>query len=316
MTHQKGKLMARSKVPSDADLQVVLLKRIAEYRCKRIPVDALLLPFSKDVLGSDERQPELSLLTSGRVREHEWEQRSIDALREMYENEAWIDLEYLGDDHLGDALDIAPVVTLENQHRLAVTMTRRGQIFLEREYNPASRHARAPSTKPKKGSHIPYNGSIADLVSRKEQRSRKPEPKNETEAQERIAAAIAGRRGQHEFRQKLLRIYKNCLITGCNAEEVLEAAHIQAYSEAGTFHESNGLLLRADIHTLFDLKLITIDTSDMTVAIAEELKNTVYGEFNKRNLSFPEGTECIPDRKALHDHYQSAMRGLLTAFVL
>ena len=274
--------MTRSRLPSDADLQVALLKRIAEYRRKRIPVAVLLPPFIKDVLGSDERQPELSLLTSGGAREQEWEQRSIDALREMYENEAWIDLEYLGDEHFGDPLDIDLVVTLENQHRLAVTMTRRGQIFLERECNPESRHARAPSTKSKKGSQIPRNESIANIVRSKERGYRKP--KNQAEAQERIAASIAGRRGQQEFRQKLLRLYKKCLITGCDAEEVLEAAHIQAYSEAGTFEVSNGLLLRADIHTLFDLGLITIDTSDMTVITAEELKNTVYGEFNKRKL--------------------------------
>jgi hypothetical protein len=118
--------MTRSKVPSDANLQVALLKRIAEYGRKRVPVATLLLP-SKDVLGSDERQPALPLLSSDRVGEPEWEQRSINALRKMYENEAWIDLEYLGDEHLGSALDIDPVLTLENQHRFVVTMTRRGQ---------------------------------------------------------------------------------------------------------------------------------------------------------------------------------------------
>jgi len=234
--------MTRSKVPSDAALQVALLKRIAEYARKRIPIAALLRPFSKDILGSDERQPELSLLTSGRAQEQEWEQRRIDALREMHENEAWIYLEYLGEDHLGDALDIAPVVTLENQHRLAVTMTRRGEIFLQRACNPESRHARAASTKSKRGSQRPRNESIADMVRSKERGYRKP--KNQAEAQERIAASIAGRRGQQEFRQKLLCLYKRCLITGCDAEEVLEAAHIQAYREARTFEVRNGRELK------------------------------------------------------------------------
>src|SRR5262249_23297496 len=141
--HQGGKLMTRSKVPSDADLQVALLKRIAAYRCKRIPVATLLSP-AKDVLGSDDQDPALSLLTSDRVRESEWEQRSINALKEMYENEAWIDLEYLGDAHCGSTLAIDSVITLANQHRFVVTMTRRGQIFLKRGRNPKSRHGRAP----------------------------------------------------------------------------------------------------------------------------------------------------------------------------
>jgi hypothetical protein len=306
--------MARAKVPSDADLQVALLEKIAEDGRKRIPVAALLLPYIKEILGSDELQPERSLLTSGRAREQEWARRSINALRGMYENEAWIHLEYLGDDHPGDDLDIAPLITLENQHRLAVSMTRRGQIFLERECNPESRHARAPSIKSKKGSQIPRNESIANIVRSKERGYRKP--KNQAEAQERIAASIAGRRGQQEFRQKLLCLYKRCLITGCDAEEVLEAAHIQAYREAGTFDVRNGLLLRADIHTLFDLGLIAIDTADMTVITAEALKNTVYAEFNKKNLHFPKGSESVPDRKALHDHHQSAMRRQVQVFLL
>jgi len=45
----------------------------------------------------------------------------------------------------------------------------------------------------------------------------------------------------------------------------------------------------------------------MTVITDEALKNTVYAEFNKKNLHFPKGSESVPDRKALHDHHQSAM---------
>jgi hypothetical protein len=294
--------MARSKVPSDAALQVALLKRIAEYKSNRIPVPDLLRAFNKDIIGSNERQLEYSLPTSSHAREHESERRSIDALREMYENEAWVDLESLGDERLGDALATEPSITLENQHRFVVTITKRGQGFLETGRNPLSRHARTRSTMSKKGSQIPRNESIADIVSSKERRLRIP--KNEAAAREQIADSIAGRRGQQEFRQNLLQTYKRCLITGCDAEEVLEAAHIQPYSEAGTFELSNGLLLRADIHTLFDLGLITVDTADMTVITAESLKNTVYGELNKRKLCFHECREYSPDKKALQYHNQ------------
>ena len=95
-----------------------------------------------------------------------------------------------------------------------------------------------------------------------------------------------------------------------------EAAHIQAYSEAGTFDVSNGLLLRADIHTLFDLGSITIDIADMTVITAQELKHTVYADFDKKKLHFPKGSENVPDRKALHDHHQAAIQRQQQAFVL
>jgi predicted restriction endonuclease len=193
-------------------------------------------------------------------------------------------------------------------------MTRRGQKFLERGRNPESRHARTPLIKAKKGSQTPRTESIADMVRSKERGYRKP--KNHAEARERTAASIAGRRGQQEFRQKLLCLYKRCLITGCEAEEVLEAAHIQAYCEVGTFEVSNGLLLRADIHTLFDLGFITIDVADMTVITAEALKHTVHAEFDGKKLHFPNGSESVPDRKALHDHHQSAMQRQPQACVL
>jgi predicted restriction endonuclease len=153
------------------------------------------------------------------------------------------------------------------------------------------------------------------MVRRKERGYR--QPKNATEARERMAASIAGRRGQRAFRQQLLRTYKQCLVTGCDAEAVLEAAHIQAYREEGTFDASNGLLLRADIHTLFDLGFIAIHTADMTVIIAEALKNTVYGALDGRPLHLPRGTEHVPDREALDTHrIQSALQRQQKAFVL
>jgi len=45
----------------------------------------------------------------------------------------------------------------------------------------------------------------------------------------------------------------------------------------------------------------------MTAITAEELKHTVYAEFDKKKLHFPKGSESVPDRKALHDHHESAM---------
>src|SRR5262249_48430542 len=65
--------------------------------------------------------------------------------------------------------------------------------------------------------------------------------------------AIHDRRGDEEFRAKLLAAYGGrCAITGCDAEAALEAAYIVGDAETGEQDVSNGLLLRADIHTLFD----------------------------------------------------------------
>ena len=48
-----------------------------------------------------------------------------------------------------------------------------------------------------------------------------------------------------------------CAVTGCDVPDVLQAAHIFPYMGPETNHPSNGLL-RADIHTLFDLGLIEL----------------------------------------------------------
>lgn len=73
-------------------------------------------------------------------------------------------------------------------------------------------------------------------------------------------SAILKRVGQQKFKRLLLEKYNNkCVITGCDIKEVLEAAHIQPVKDNGNMCVSNGLLLRADIHTLFDLNLVNID---------------------------------------------------------
>lgn len=84
----------------------------------------------------------------------------------------------------------------------------------------------------------------------------------------RLARQIYVRRGQPKFRKKLLEKYKNkCAITECNIEALLEAAHIVPFAKCYGYPQkeydpSNGILLRADIHTLFDLNLIEIEYTD------------------------------------------------------
>ncbi|XIA63346.1 HNH endonuclease [Bradyrhizobium sp. TZ2] len=82
-------------------------------------------------------------------------------------------------------------------------------------------------------------------------------------------AEVVRRRGQAKFRKNLLDAYKTkCAITGCDAAEALEAAHIAPYRGDHTDHIQNGLLLRADVHSLFDLGLISINPKTMTVVVA------------------------------------------------
>jgi predicted restriction endonuclease len=76
-------------------------------------------------------------------------------------------------------------------------------------------------------------------------------PHDDQDARERTFAAIVRRRGQSRFRRSLLRAYTGqCAVTACDAQETLEAAHILPYRGQRTNHVTNGLLLRADLHSL------------------------------------------------------------------
>ncbi len=129
------------------------------------------------------------------------------------------------------------------------------------------------------------------------------DPNDLTDARKRTVANIVRRRGQPGFRRQLLKLYKSqCAISGCTVEEALEAAHIVPYSGEDTNHPANGLLLRSDLHTLFDLGLIAIDTEKMTVLLSSELTGTQYEKYSGVNLRLPEQAAFQPSVKALDEH--------------
>ena len=122
---------------------------------------------------------------------------------------------------------------------------------------------------------------------------------------ERVVATIVRRRGQDKFRATLIETYGGrCVITGDDVVDALEAAHIIPYKGAKSHHPGNGLLLRADLHTLFDLGLLTIDTKTMTVMIAPELRATRYSALQGRALQLPDDAQiCV---EALDYHRRGA----------
>jgi hypothetical protein len=130
---------------------------------------------------------------------------------------------------------------------------------------------------------------------------------NETESErlerERIERSILDRRGQAEFREMLMIAYgRRCVVSGSRVEQVLEAAHIRPVSEGGRDVPSNGLILRSDIHTLFDLDLITIDPDTLRVSLAPNIKDSSYNKLamsQGRRILRPIYVEAKPDRDAL-----------------
>lgn len=126
-------------------------------------------------------------------------------------------------------------------------------------------------------------------------------PENILDGRRRIISSVVLRQGQPEFRRRLLDIYEErCAISGCTVVQVLEAAHIMPYLGPQTNHLSNGLILRADLHTLFDLGLLAIDAEAMTVIISTQLENTIYWGFSGMQIFLPKDHAVWPSPEALN----------------
>jgi hypothetical protein len=121
---------------------------------------------------------------------------------------------------------------------------------------------------------------------------------------------IVERRGQRDFRDKLIAAYGGrCAVTKCDAIAALEAAHIIPYSGPQCHHVTNGLLLRADIHTLFDLDLIGIHPESQTIALAPAIKATVYSELQGKQLILPANAQDAPNHEALVERWKQFCGG-------
>ena len=130
-----------------------------------------------------------------------------------------------------------------------------------------------------------------------------PMPDPESTADEDVLRAIKERRGQDEFRLRLISIYGGrCVISGCDVVEALEAAHVVPHSAGGSYSSSNGLLMRADIHTLFDLHLLSICPDTLVVKVNSRLKPE-YSQFENRTLPLLTMTTDRPDRAGLASHH-------------
>lgn len=125
-------------------------------------------------------------------------------------------------------------------------------------------------------------------------------PELESGDVKKVLRQIRERLGRPQFRGKLLDAYeRRCAITGCNAEAALEAAHIDPYNGLSSNQTSNGLLVRTDIHTLFDLGLVAISPKTMKIALAKELEGTSYDDLAGKLLRLPKRQQDQPNSKAL-----------------
>lgn len=122
------------------------------------------------------------------------------------------------------------------------------------------------------------------------------------------------RLGQGAFRIMVTDAYnRRCSVTGEKALPVLQAAHIRPVAEGGEHRLDNGLLLRSDVHALFDRGYISV-TPDHRVLVSRRLKDDfdngeLYYQFRGRVIEVPNNQSDRPSREMLEWHADTVYRG-------
>jgi putative restriction endonuclease len=124
---------------------------------------------------------------------------------------------------------------------------------------------------------------------------------------------IHPRLGQGAFRIVVTDNYaRSCAVTG-DTLPALDAAHIRPYAEHGEYEPSNGLLLRRDIHSLFDRGYVTVTPSrrfEVSRRIRDEFENgRDYYAMHGKAIRVPNRSELQPDPDALRWHNENRFLG-------
>ncbi|HET7787015.1 MAG TPA: HNH endonuclease [Myxococcales bacterium] len=125
---------------------------------------------------------------------------------------------------------------------------------------------------------------------------------------------VAPRLGQGTFRVLVTDVYqRRCAVTGERTLPVLEAAHIQPYAAGGRHSIRNGLLLRSDLHTLFDRGYLTVTPEarvEVSRRIREEFENgREYYALQGHELRLPPRSESQPASELLRWHNENVFLG-------
>jgi hypothetical protein len=138
-----------------------------------------------------------------------------------------------------------------------------------------------------------YLDSADSPLSFGKKRTREKKEKRQKTAEEffeTIEKSANKRIGQGKFRDDLVRVYAGrCAITECPIDEVLSAAHIWDYSLSECQDVWNGILLRADIHLLFDRHLLRIFPGDPPLVMLDPdlQKSELYKNLNRHPMRLP-----------------------------
>jgi len=124
-----------------------------------------------------------------------------------------------------------------------------------------------------------------------------------------------GRLGQGAFRVLVTSAYdRRCALTGERTLPVLQAAHIRPFTDRGPNRTNNGLLLRSDLHILFDRGYLTVTPEhriEVSRRIREEFDNgrDYYPLHGRRLVILPRSPDDLPAREHLEYHNREVYLG-------
>ena len=125
-----------------------------------------------------------------------------------------------------------------------------------------------------------------------------------------VPQLVLPRLGQGSFRVTVIdRYQRRCAVTGERTLPILDAAHIRPWNEGGEHRPGNGLLLRTDIHRLFDLGYVTV-THDHRFEVSPRLREDysngkAYYDLHGRDLRQPDHPSYLPSADALDWHHEN-----------
>ena len=124
---------------------------------------------------------------------------------------------------------------------------------------------------------------------------------------------VQPRLGQGTFRIAVTSVYGACAVSGEHSLPALDAAHVRPYADGGAHALPNGLLLRADIHRLYDAGYVTV-TPDYRFRVSHDLAGDFhngreYERFAGRAITVPRAPLDQPNREILEWHEAEVFRG-------
>jgi len=120
--------------------------------------------------------------------------------------------------------------------------------------------------------------------------------------------------GQGTFRVVVTDVYRRrCAVTGEKALPVLDAAHIRSFSQEREHYVSNGILLRSDVHRLFDSGYMTV-TQQYRAEVSDRIHEDFddgenYRKMHGSRIHVPDREDLRPDPEFLRWHNENRYRG-------